>query len=239
MILRRLVLVFSIVFCGSLALAAAAVAAGGGGGLGPGSYTFTNTSASAFFGGAKGGPPQASFDVFVSHGLNSFRPDDGDGPGTVMHSTIVQFTQFDPSGAGGSGCFIIPDGDFTVSKNVQSAALHTTLTAAETCPGTGAPVGAASKAAPLAGKAGGLVLPIKVDVTWRGAGVVATTRDEFTFRCLDRQESGNNVFRDAVGSSASGKIGSTTGLKTPVGDISSQNGTLEVQGKVIPPCFGK
>ena len=239
MVVRRLVLVFSIVFCGSLALAAAAVAAGGGGGLGPGSFTFTNTSASAFFGGAKGGPPQPSFGVFVSRGLNSFQPDDASGSDTVMQSTIVQFTEFNATGVGGSACFVIPDGDFTVAQGLRSAALHASLTSAELCPGTGSPVGASSKAAPLGGGGGGLVLPIQVDITWQGSGVVATTTDEFSFTCLAIQEEGNNVFKDAVGSSASGTIGSAVGLTTLAADISSQNGTIEVQGTSTPPCFGK
>ena len=237
MVVRRFVLVLSIVLCGSLAIAAAALAAGGGG-LAPGSYTFKNTSASAFFGGSKGGPPQPSFDVFVSRGLNSFQPDDGNGPVTVMQSTIVQFTAFSPTGVGGSACFVIPDGDF-VSQGLKSAALHTMLTAAELCPGKGSPVGASSKAAPLGGSGGGLVLPIQVDITWQGSGVVATTTDEFSFTCLQIQEEGTNVFSVAVGSSASGTIGSTSGLITLAADISSQNGTLEVQGSATPPCFGK
>lgn len=236
MIVRRLVLVLSIVFCGSLALAAAAVAAGGG--LGPGTFTFTNKSATAFFGGAKGGPPQPSFSVFVSRGLNSFQPDDGSGP-TVMPSTVVQFTEFDPTGSGGSACFIIPDGDFTVAQGLNSAALHTMLTAAELCKGVGSPVGGSSKAAPPGGGGGGLVLPIQVDITWTGSGVVATTTEEFSFTCLQIEEQGSNLFRDAVGSSASGTIGSATGLTTLSADISSQNGTLEVQGSSNAPCFGK
>ncbi len=47
MLVRRLVLVFSIVICGLLALAVGALGAGGG--LAPGSYTFNSKSASAFF----------------------------------------------------------------------------------------------------------------------------------------------------------------------------------------------
>jgi hypothetical protein len=62
--LRRLALVLSIVFCGSLVMAAAAFAAGG---MGPGKYTFHSTSADAFFGmGTKGGPPSASWSVSVN-----------------------------------------------------------------------------------------------------------------------------------------------------------------------------
>jgi hypothetical protein len=236
MIVRRFALVLSIVFCGSLALAMAAVAAGGG--LGPGDYTFTSTRANAFFGGAKGGPPQPTFSVFVNQGLNSFQPEDNQGSGTVTRSTMVQFMEFDPSGAGGAGCFIIPDGDFKVSKDLQSASLHTVL-ATPNCPGLGKPVGSASTAGPAPKAGGGLALPIKVDLTWSGVGVVSTMNDRFTFRCLDHTENGTNTFRDSVGGSSSGTIGASSGLTTPNADVASQDGHLEIQGSVQPPCFGK
>lgn len=58
MVIRRLVLVISIVVSGSLALAAAVLAAGSGG-LPPGQTLFSEMSANASFGG-KGGPPEAS-----------------------------------------------------------------------------------------------------------------------------------------------------------------------------------
>jgi hypothetical protein len=240
MLVRRLVLVFSIVFCGSLALAAAAVAAGGGG-LAPGQYTFTNVGATAFFGG-KGGGPQPSFDIFVNRGLNSFQPEDNQGQDNeiVTKSTMIVLTAFDAKGAGGTGCFIIPDGDFVVAKNLQSASLHTTLTAQNQCPGPGQPVGGAPTVGPKAGGGGGgLQLPIAVNLTWKGAHVISTSRDHFTMSCLDHSVEGNNTLRDSLGGSASGSIGSTSGLSTLAADVTSQDGTLEVQGQIQPPCFGK
>lgn len=240
MILRRVVLIFSIVFSGSLALAAGAFAAGSGGGLAPGDYTFNSNSASALFGGAKGGPPQPSINIFVNRGLNSFEPDGRPVPPTVMQSTMVQFSEFDPSGASLSACFLVNDSDFTVSHDLQSASLHTWLSASSFCPGTGSPVGGAPKPGPFGGSGGaGIQLPIRVDVTWTGAGVVSTLHDDFTFRCLDHSESGKSTFLDSVGGSASGSVGASIGLATPVADVSSQVGQIEVQGTVVPPCFGK
>lgn len=236
MVLRRLVLVFSIVFCGSLALAAAAVAAGGP--LGPGSYTFSSTSANALFGAAKGGPPGPTISVYVNHGLNSFQPEDNQGSGTVMESTMVQFSEFDPNGGGFSGCFLIDAKDFTVSTNLQSASLHTTLTTPN-CPGLGKPLGSAQPAGPKPAAGGGLPLPIRIDLTWSGVGVVSTLNDRFTFRCLDHSEQGTNTFRDSVGGTSSGTVGATKGLTTSVADVISQDGQLEIQGNVTPPCFGK
>jgi hypothetical protein len=149
MLIRRLVLVVSIVFTGSLALAAAATAAGGG--LSPGNYTFSSMSANAFFGGFKGGPPQPTFSVFVNHGLNSFEAENSDSS-TVMESTMVQFSQFDSKGVGGFGCFIIPAGDFSVGPDMQSAALHAKLTVNNLCPGFGKPFGAGALAGATPGR---------------------------------------------------------------------------------------
>lgn len=239
MFVRRLALVFSIVVTGLLAVAAGAMAAGGG--LGPGDYTFTSTSASAYFGGgAKGGPPQPTFSVYVNHGLNSFEPQKQDGPESVVDSTLVYFSEWDASGNGGFGCFIIPAADFTVSKNLQSGALHTTLTSASTCPGIGKPLAAGKQAGPFAGGGGGgLVLPIKVDITWSGAGVVSTFRDEFSFKCKDRVENGSNSYRDSVGASASGSTSALSGqFTTTAADVSSADSQLEIKGTVRPPCFG-
>ena len=239
MIIRRLALVFSIAICGSLALAAAASAAGGG--LGPGKYTFTSSAANAFFGaGAKGGPPAPTFSVSVNQGLNSFQPIHPKGPRTVFESTTVYITEFDTTGAGGSGCFIIPKGDFTVAKNLQSAALHTTLTAAESCPGYASPVAAGKNVAPYAGGGGGagLVLPIKLDVSWTGSGVVSTYQDQSTFQCLDYNEEGTSSRRDSTGSAA-GTISALAGSFTSdLADVSSAASQLDIKGTSQPPCSG-
>ncbi len=240
MIVRRLVLLVSIAFCGSLALAAGAVAAGGGG-LAPGQYTFNDVSANAFFGG-KGGPPAPTFSIFVNRGLNSFEPSDGhgEGQGTVTQSTMVQLQETDASGFSSFGCFVIPDGDFVVAGNLQSASLHTTLTATDICPGAGSPVGGAPQPGPKAATGGGgLTLPISVNLKWSGANVISTSHDRFSMRCLDLTETGANTFRDSLGGSASGSIDTSTGLSSQSADVSAQTGSLDIQGAAQPPCFGK
>src|SRR5690348_18155509 len=119
MFVRRLVLIFSIFVTGSLAFAAAALAAGGG--LGPGKYSFTSSGAFASFGmGGKGGPAGPSWSVSVNEGLNSFKTARG-GPRLVDHSTVVYVTEFDASGNGGFGCFVIPGSAFTVSRDLSTA----------------------------------------------------------------------------------------------------------------------
>lgn len=239
MLVRRLVLVFSIVFCGILALAVGV--AGAGGGLGPGQFTFKSQSASAFIGG-KGLTPQPTFSVFVNRGLNSFEPEDGSGTTTVINNTIVIFSMFKPDGTGGFGCFVVAPSDFVVSDDLQSASLHTDLTAPNQCPGFGKPIGPVSQtnAATMAGgagKGGGLMLPIRVDLTWTGANIVSNTNDQFSYTCLDRQTQGQNTFRDSLSGSASGTIAGVS-IQTLSADVASQDGQLEIQGVSTPPCFG-
>src|SRR5260370_8867198 len=169
MIVRRFALVLSIVFCGSLALAAAAVAAGG---MGPGKYTFHSSSANAFFGmGKKGGPPSASWSVNVNQGLNSFKPTQPTGPRIVNDTTMAFGTEFDATGKRGFGCFIVPDGDFNVSRDLSSASLHPTLAAGEACPGFGTPIGG-SKDVAFAGGNRGPGPPLTVAASRRATGPV-------------------------------------------------------------------
>lgn len=237
MFVRRLVLVFSIVVTGSLALAAAAYAAGGG--FGPGKYSFSGTSANATFGGGKGGPPTPSVSVYVNQGYNSFQPMHPKGPRIVSYSTMVQFMEFDPTtGTGGFGCFVVPAGDFSVSKDLQSATLNATLTADETCPGFGTPVAGNPNAAGYAGGGGGggLNLPITVNVTWTGGGVVSTSQDRSSFQCLAFSEDGTDTFKDSTGS-ASGTTSALSGLlTTDFADVSSSVSSLDVKGTAQPPC---
>ena len=233
MLVRRLVLVFSIVCCAFLALAVGVFGAGGG--LGPGSYTFKSTSANASFGGKGDKVPQPTFAVFVNQGLNSFQAEDGEGAETVTRSTMVVFTMFNPDGTGGTSCFVIADSDFAVSENLQRATLHTILRTDNQCPGAGKPIGSATQAGVLP-KGGTLLLPIRVDLTWTGAHVVSVMKDRFSFTCLDRQEDGSNTFRDSLGGSSSGTIAGVT-VTTLSADVASQDGQLDIQGNLTPPCF--
>ena len=235
MIVRRLALVFSIVFCASLALAAAAVAAGG---MGPGKYTFNSSSANAFFGmGKKGGPPVASWQVSVNQGLNSFKPTHPNGPRIVTNSTMVFVSEFDALGNGGFGCFVVPDASFTVSRDLKSAALHTTLTADEACPGFGTPVGG-SKDVVFAGGNGGLALPITVDVGWTATGAVTTYQQSFSISCLDYNADGNST-NQSTNAGATGTISALTGsFNSEFADVSTTVGKLNIRGIPQVACSG-
>jgi hypothetical protein len=238
-LIKRLALVVSIVFCGSLALAAAVVAAGGGGLLGPGVYTFTNVDASATFGAAKGGPPGQAFNLSVDRGLNIFRPRDPNGPRTVMNSTIVTIGLSDDLGNVTFGCFMIKPADFTVSKNLQTARVHTTLTADEVCPGFGAPVTGRSDPNPLAGGGGGtaLPLPISLDVTWTGLGVTSTATDHNTFQCLGYSTQFTSSYH-ASDANASGTMSAIAGpVDTSLAVVSSSDTHANVKGTPAAACF--
>jgi hypothetical protein len=235
MVIRRIALVFAIVFCGSLALAAAAVASGG---MGPGKYAFNSSSAKAFFGmGKKGGPPSASWSVNVNQGLNSFKPTQPNGPRIVNHSTMVFVTEFDASGNGGFGCFVVPDENFTVSRDVQSAALDTTLTADEACPGFGTPIGG-DKDVVFAGGSRGLVLPITVDVTWSATGAVTTFQNSFSLACLDFSVDGNSTNQSTT-AGAAGAISALSGqFNSEFAAVQTSAGKLDIRGTPQAACQG-
>jgi hypothetical protein len=237
MFIRRLVLAFSIVLCGSLALAAAALAAGGG--LPPGQTIFSETSANAFFGAGKGAPPNGFF-VFVNQGLNSFEPENSTGTPSVTRNTMVQLQVFTASG-GGAACYVIPDSDFAVSRNLQSASLHTTLTTANMCKGKGAPAIGKTGAAPLAANgvlppSAGLPASIRVNVTWTGTGVTSTRRDRANFECLDYSSDSSLTLR-AAASDAAGTISMLTdSFTSPAAAVGSSDGTIDVSGSLSPTC---
>jgi hypothetical protein len=204
---RRLLLVVSIVVTGSLGLAAAAIAAGGGGGLPPGNYTFTDTGAFAAFGTPVAPNLAPQFIIAVDRTHSDFRPKSG--PHQVFNATTVVI-QISTKTINGFGCYTIPWSDFTVSKDMHSAQLHTTLT---TPCGPPPPPGSGSVASslpalarlPLAGGGGGgLPASIKLDIIWTGNGVIGTTFDKGSFQCagytLDRTLSGQSASVTGSGS---------------------------------------
>src|SRR5690348_16131895 len=233
MFVGRFALVLSIVFCGSLAMAAAAFAAGG---MGPGKYSFHSTSADAFFGmGKKGGPLSASWSVSVNQGLNSFKSKSG-GP-VVMDDTVVFVTEFDANGNGGYGCFLIPNGDFAVSHDLQSATLGTTLAADEACGGYGSPIGG-GKDAVFAGGASGLALPITINVSWTATGAITTYKNSFSVRCLDYSQEASST----VSSKAAGAVGSISALpgqfRAEFSTVSDSNGQFDIHNEPQAACLG-
>ncbi len=239
-LIRRVSLVVSIVFCGSLAAAAAAVAAGGGG-LGPGDYRFVNTTAAAQFGFPTDPTQTTGFDVFVSQGLNSFELDQGkkDSNPVISNSTLVQLQVF---GVKGSGlfCFVLSNqSDFTVSKDLQSASLHTNLTADEMCK-TGGPVtGKAAAVTPFAGGGGpGLEPPFQIDVTWTGTGVTGSGKDRNTFKCGSYSTDATTLTKTA-GENSTGTISVLGGsFAASTAGIIFNDTHMSIGGFPVQGCFG-
>ena len=238
-LVKKFALIVSIVVAASLVLAVAVVAAVGGGGLGPGTYSFTSKEADATFGTPRGGPPsQQGFSVIVDRGLNSFRPKDPKAPRTVTNDTMVSLVIFDDTGNATFGCFVINPADFTVSKDLQSARLHTTLTADEICPGFGSPVTGTKGAAPFAVSGGdGLPLPITLDVAWSGMGVITTGTDRSTNQCLDYSTQFSSSYQSS-NATASGTISAITGsFNTPFAAVVSSDVKATIKGTPQPACY--
>ena len=238
-LVKKFALAVSTVFAASLVLAVAVGAAVGGGGLGPGTYSFTSKEAGATFGTPKGGPSsQQGFSVIVDRGLNSFRPKDPKAPRTVSNDTIVSLVIFDDSGNATFGCFVINPADFAVSKDLQSARLHTTLTADEFCPGFGSPVTGTKGAAPFAvSGGGGLPLPITLDIAWSGMGVIATGTDRSTSQCLDYSTQFSSSYQ-STNAKASGTISAISGsFDSQFADVTSSEVKATIKGTPQPACF--
>ncbi|HEY2598295.1 MAG TPA: hypothetical protein VGJ79_07420 [Candidatus Dormibacteraeota bacterium] len=238
-LVKKFALVVSLVFSGALALAAVAVAAGGGG-LSPGAYTFTDKEAMATFGTLRGGPPgQQGFSVIVDRGLNSFRNKGSEASRTVISSTMVSLTIFDDAGSATFGCFMVNSADFSVSKDLQAANLHTTLTADEVCPGAGAPLTKTGASTPFAVGGGGaaLPLPITLDIAWTGLGVTSVGTDHSTSRCLDYSTDFNSTFKTS-NANATGTISAINGsFATPFGDVISSDVKANIKGVPQTACL--
>jgi hypothetical protein len=227
-VLRRLAFAASIVLCALLAVTAAGSAAGvatagggkGGGPLPPGEYRFQTTRANAHLQGSNG----SSVDIFASRNLSVFAPDAG--PRSVTDETDV-FIQITTSSSFGGGCFVVPTSDLSVSKDLQTAALHTKLTSAK--PSCGGPPGS------------NVPLPLTLDVTWKGNGVIGTGEDQNNSKCQNfksdsetRSLDGNTVATATVaGLRGSGSTDSFSGAQ---GSAHSSDQTQVIKGVLTPAC---
>jgi hypothetical protein len=170
-LLRRLALAVSMVLCCSFAFATASMAAGPGGPPGPpppppaGIYHTATLRAHYSLNLNKGGQ-FPSISITVMRTTQESKPLGG--PSTVTTETDLNFFVFDGT-TPNSGCFILTaPGDFTVSKDLKTAALKTTI------PGANVDCGSPSTLPP------GLV----IDVAWTGTDAIATSRDSNRFDCL-------------------------------------------------------
>jgi hypothetical protein len=237
--LRRFALVASIVFGGSFALAAAVVAAGGG--QSPTSSSFTDFSASATIGGNKGAPPdQLAYYVLASKSRQTFgsgAPAAAEGSPFVTEVNVVQFS----ATVNNAGCFVIPNSDFRFGEDLGSASLHTTVTAANAvCSGKGGVPG--GKGGPFAGgpppPVGTLTLPITLNITWTGNGVVSTSRNTQSFDCAGYSTQFSDTVRSTF-ATASGDNSLLPGnFTTANANIGSDQSRQSTTGILPPTCSG-
>jgi len=233
-LLKRFVLVACVSLFGLVVLAVAAVAAGGPPPSSSSSFRDLGASASSIT--AKGG---AGFFLFVSRSDSSFQT------GKETQTTQVALTVITDTGVTYDGCLVIPDSDFVVKGDLQAASLHTTLTAANSqCPGKGGvPLGASTKAGAGGTSAGGtppgsLPLPITINVTWVGNGVVSNSHDSHSFDCLSYSTQLSASNRTAPGT-AYGTVSASPGaFSAASATVTSDRSEQETNGTPPSSCFG-
>lgn len=223
---RRFALVASILLTGSLAFAASVQAApgpapgkGGGGFLAAGNYNFTTLRASF---NLFGDPSQPQIGLFVTGGPSTSQPVGG--PSTASNSLSMFFNISSPSGTNGGGCVMLANpSDFTVSSDVSSASLHTTITdQTQLC---GGPIN--------------LPLPLQIDISWTGSGPIETSHDVSTFGCASYSQE-SQTSDTSNNSTATASFSALTGsFSTSQAGMGIRTQTIHAQGAVPPDsCSG-
>jgi hypothetical protein len=225
---RRLSLAVCIVVMSSLVLVASSQAAGtpvmggrGGGGFPPaGNYDSTTLRASFFL---SSDPFQPNLNIFVSGGPSVSKPLGG--PTTTTDDVMLSFDISNVQGVSGNGCvFLTNPADFTMGSDLQTAALHTTITDAN----------------PTCGGVNGLSLPLTFDVTWTGSGPIENSHAVTQFGCigytLETQTSDTSNNADGTVSIQNALTGS---FGSSLGSIGIRDQTIHAQGPVPSPnCAG-
>lgn len=226
-------------------LAISSVAAAGGFGQGAGTFAFSDTFA---FDSFYNSVDQSSVNISVDRGLFMYRPRAG-GPLQMQHMTSLSVTifgpQIDPTQPPqmvASGCFILPDSDFVVSSDLQTASVNATLGEGDVCPGFLVPVVGATPIKAAGGGAGGggtigLSFPLTVSATWTGTGATSTQTDQGRFSCGTfnalTHSTGLSAFSSAVTASISGYGDFSGGQPLDFGNVNQQNMQMQVAGTGI------
>jgi len=190
----------------------------GPGALAAGKYQFTRTEANySLF---SSDPSQPRLNIGVSR--NTSASNRTGSPSSSTSETDL-FMSVSSSTVNGFGCFIVAPGDFTISSDLSTAALHTTLSSqTPTCAGF-----------PQAG----FPLPTTVDVTWTGAGPIATTRDSNTFECLDYTSKSTGLQTINNGGTATATVSGIPGSFTTVGGMGSNDTRIDAKGVPQTSCI--
>ena len=244
--LRRLSLSVGFAVGVLAAVTVATVAAAGGFGISPGQYNFSDTNAfNSFFNPVD----QTSVNVSVDRSMFLFKPTRGGG---FQHAnmTVLNVNVFTPNAdptqppiVDAFGCFVIPDSDFTVSADLQSASLNATVDESNFCPGFLVPVTGAVTAGKGGGGGGsGFTFPLTVSATWSGPGAIQTQTDQGRFTCQTFQALTHTTTLSAPSAFTSASI---SGFGTFTGpndfgnvDVSSQMMQVTGSGVLSAPCGG-
>jgi hypothetical protein len=244
---RRLSVSLGVAVAIGSALTVVSVGAAGGFGSGAGRFTFNDLSASvSYFDPVD----QSNTNISVDRQLFFFRPRAGGPLQGPQLMTVLSVNHFvpnpDPSQPpllDESLSAIIPDSDFVVSGDLQTAVLNTTVevgTCVEAIPLTGA--------LPAKGDGGcgtGFSGPVTVSVSWTGTGVVATSDDNGTSRCGSFVATTHNHTRSAFSSNVTASVSQagdfSGGAPFVFGSVSSTQSVNIVAGTgvISPACGGK
>ena len=187
-LIRRLTLSVGVAVSVAATLTVASVGASGGFGQAGGKFTFTDTSGfTNFFDPSN----DASINVSVDRSLFMFRPRAG---GAIQTSfmTLLSVSYFVPNPTDPTQpplvsdniCLVIPDSDFVISSDLQTATLNA-VNESTLCPGFIVPITGAVPDAKSGGGGGGtgFTLPLTVTASWTGTGAVGTSDNDGSFRC--------------------------------------------------------
>ena len=182
---RRLSLSLGVAVSVLATLAVASVGAAGGFGSGGGRFVFNDLNANASYFNPVDG---SNTNISVDRGMFFFRPRAGGPLQGPQVMTVLSLNYFVPNPdptqppiTQKSLSAIIPDGDFVVSSDLQSASVNTTVSAGSCAEVV--PLNGVLPAKGGGGCGGGFTGEITVSVTWTGTGVVATQDDQGTARC--------------------------------------------------------
>jgi hypothetical protein len=182
-----------------------------------GNYHITRVEADSDLFSSNPSQPQMFLSAFVDGNTSMPFP----GASTSTSETDVFFF-INGLTVNGGGCFRINPADFTISSDLSAAALHTTLYAdGPACQGA---TNSLSQS------------PLHLDVTWVGAGPIATTSGDGHFTCLTYRmdTSARQVINNGGTSTTSltGFAGSFTGT----GGLGSSDKRIHAQGVPAQSC---
>jgi hypothetical protein len=206
--LRRLIVSVGIAVSIIAAATVVSVGATTGFGAGAGIFTFSDTSA---FVSAFNPSDQSSLNLNVDRGTFMFGPRPNGALQTAT-MTVLSITQVFPNPdptqppTFNSTCLVIPDTDFAVSSDLQTARLNA-LDQSTLCPDfIVAVTGAVVDQKPGGGGGSTIPLPISATVTWTGDGAVGVSEDNGTFRCLTFDAITHNHSQQSLSSNVTGQI---------------------------------